>query len=372
MELLICPSFSQKGIEMKKDKAELSSSSAHTKLMPCGYKPMNTIRHFLFLGIVPSFIFLILAVLTLSWVQNIHLSNALQSDLNSTYHLFYGELYKEATMVNLLVDQLAENSEVRDAFLNQERERLLKTARPFFQNFRADYDITHCYFHTMDKEVFLRVHYPDLHGDVIDRFTLNEAEQTGSVSYGLELGTLGTLTLRVVMPWRVNDQIVGYLEIGKEIDNILVEMKKILEVDFVLIINKKHLDKENWGQGGYGLIDEVSDWDQFPDVVVFGTTRETLPPIIDVDLSRSHHYRDNPMLEFNENGHQYLAGFAPLLDAANMDIGDIILIKDFSKMKTVAKRITLLVLTGYFFTVLLYIGFVFYYLRRTRANGLTS
>ncbi|MFN2367129.1 MAG: cache domain-containing protein, partial [Desulfurivibrionaceae bacterium] len=197
------------------------------------------------------------------------MANAIQSDLNSSYHLFYGELYKEAAMLNLMAEQLAENREVRGAFLDKERERLHKVVRPFFQNFRADYDVTHLYFHTLERNTFLRVHFPEMHGDPIDRFTLKEAEATGSVSYGLELGPMGTLTLRVVMPWRVDGRIIGYLELGKEIDQVLAEMKKILEVDFILIVNKDHLNKDSWGKGKHGLPVEGGDWNQFPDFVVF-------------------------------------------------------------------------------------------------------
>ncbi|MDF1578930.1 MAG: cache domain-containing protein [Desulfobulbales bacterium] len=294
------------------------------------------------------------------------MSNAVQSDLNSSYHLFYGELYKEAAVLNLLAEQLAESRDARNAFLGGERERLLKVARPFFQNLSAEYDITHCYFHTVERNVFLRVHYPDLHGDPIDRFTLREAERTGSVSYGLELGTMGTLTLRVVTPWRVDGRVIGYLELGKEIDQVLDEMKKILEIDLVLIVDKQYLDKEKWGQGEYGSPGEAGDWDQFSDFVVFAMSREKMPPVIQVDLSRPHHFHENLILEFREAGQQYLAGFAPLLDASNKDIGDIILIKNFTELKTVAQRVTLVVLFGYFFSILLYIGFVFAYLRRIK------
>lgn len=325
---------------------------------------INTLKHFLFLGVIPSVIFLVLAVLSLSWVQNIHLSNAIQSDLNSSYHLFYGELYKEAVMLNLLTDQLADNEEVRSAFLNEERDPLSKIVRPIYQNLRADYDITHCYFHTTEKTVFHRAHYPELHGDRIDRYTLKEAERTGSVSYGLELGPLGTLTLRVVVPWRVDDRIIGYLELGKDVDHVLGEMKKILEVDFVLIVNKKLLDKEEWLKGEADRLDRIGDWDQFPEVVVFGMTREKMPPILDLDLSRPHHYHEDLILEFDEDGRRHLAGFAPLLDASNKEIGDMILIKDFSALKSVAHRVTLLVLAGYFLSVLLFVVFIYAYLRR--------
>ena len=241
----------------------------------------------------------------------------------------------------------------------------MEATRPFFLDIRGKHQITHLYFHSLDRTNFLRVHYPELSGDTINRFTLSEAERSGLVGYGLELGTMGTLTLRVVVPWRVNGKLVGYLEMGKEIDNVIDEMKKILEVDLLLVVNKRHLNIEGWKEG-YGKGEQFSHWDQFPDVVVFGSTVDELPPLINKDLSRPHHLHKDLLMEFTVNGYKYIAGFAPLIDASEKDIGDIIIIKDFESITAVAKNITLLVLTGFLLCILLYIGMIFIYLRRMK------
>jgi hypothetical protein len=326
-------------------------------------------KHFLYLGAIPSVIFLVFVILSLSWVEEIHQSNLMQSHLNHSYRMFYGELYEEARTIKALSGQVTGIKGIQDAFQAKNRELLQKTTQPIFNKIREDYEITHCYFHSLDRTSFLRVHMPDFFGDVINRFTLKEAERTGTVSYGLELGPLGTLTLRVVVPWRVDGQLVGFLELGKRIDNVIHEMKKLLEVDLMLVVNKQYLDKEEWEKAEFGQGGLLNDWDHFPDVVVFGMTLPEVPPLLDKDLkdfSPSHDRHKDLLLEFDIDSRQHLAGFAPLLDASDKEIGDIIIIKDFTDLQAVGTRLISLLLTGYVLCLLLYMVFVFVYLHRLK------
>lgn len=319
-------------------------------------------KHFLLLGVIPSVLFLAFVIMSQSWQQEVHQVNSMQSTLNHSYHMFYGELYEEAKIISALTELLTQSKVVQDAFLKGDEEELLEKVSPFYQKMNNEYNITHCYFLSNDKEVILRAHYPDYSGDIIDRFTLNEAVKTEAVSYGLELGTMGTLTLRVVLPWRVGGKVIGYLELGKQVDHVINEMKKTLEVDLVLVVNKEHLS-ETAGEDGYGIKKPVfDDWDQFPDVVVFGMTMDRMPPIINSDLAMAHHSHKDLMLDISVDGRQFLAGFAPLYDASDKDIGDIVIIKDFTELKAVEKRLTLLMIAGYILCILLYMTFVFAYL----------
>ncbi|MCC6933984.1 MAG: hypothetical protein IT292_12170 [Deltaproteobacteria bacterium] len=77
------------------------------------------------------------------------------------------------------------------------------------------------YFITPDRTCILRVHKPEKQGDIINRFTTLEAERTGKLAAGIEIGPLGTFTLRVVNPVYSKGMLVGYLELGKEIEDNL-------------------------------------------------------------------------------------------------------------------------------------------------------
>lgn len=50
------------------------------------------------------------------------------------------------------------------------------------------------------------MHQPDRYGDIIARATAKQAELTGQRTAGIELGPLGRLSLRVVVPWDVAER----------------------------------------------------------------------------------------------------------------------------------------------------------------------
>jgi len=113
------------------------------------------------------------------------------------------------------------NNEIKAAFMARDRELLLKLAEPLYKRLNSDYEITHFYFTGPDRMNLLRVHSPGRYGDRIDRTTTLDAERTKKAAWGTELGPLGTFTLRVVLPWYEGKRLIGYLELGKELDHIL-------------------------------------------------------------------------------------------------------------------------------------------------------
>ena len=55
----------------------------------------------------------IIVILSLTWEQKVHQTNAMQSHLNHSYHMFYGELYEEAKIINAMAEQLIQNREIK-------------------------------------------------------------------------------------------------------------------------------------------------------------------------------------------------------------------------------------------------------------------
>ena len=54
------------------------------------------------------------------------------------------------------------------------------------------------------------------------------------------------LTLRVVYPWFVDNEIIGYIELGKEIDYFTPELAKLYDVNVIFTINKDLISKEDY------------------------------------------------------------------------------------------------------------------------------
>jgi PAS domain S-box-containing protein len=175
---------------------------------------------------------------------------------------------KDIMELDCILDALKENPLLQQLFLDRNRAALLNTVRDIGQHFKDHCQITHFYFHEPNGVNFLRVHQPDRYGDRIDRLTLRQAATTGKTVSGLELGPLGTLTLRVVMPWYVDKKLIGYLEIGKELAATLSIFDDIGSIDgYRLTVNKTNIDQQGWEQG-MAMLGRSANWSALPDSVI--------------------------------------------------------------------------------------------------------
>jgi hypothetical protein len=101
-------------------------------------------------------------------------------------------LAEQSRTLDALGQVLLLDTGLREALKDRDRERLLANYEQVFLKLRGGHGITHFYFVGTDRVCLLRVHKPGKHGDLIDRFTMREAERTGMAAVGLELGPLGT------------------------------------------------------------------------------------------------------------------------------------------------------------------------------------
>jgi len=145
---------------------------------------------------------LLLGGFVVSFYQNQkeHLHADTIKKLESVNKLFITQLDNDAQMMGAGLKVVLRDKQLMAALRNKGRGALLKRSLPLFEQLRASHRITHFYFTGPDRVNILRVHKPDKYDDKIDRYTTLEAERSGKLSYGIELGPLGTFTLRVVAP----------------------------------------------------------------------------------------------------------------------------------------------------------------------------
>lgn len=252
-----------------------------------------------------------------------------RSSLLAVGEMFRGKLNEDALLMEGFIDFIKKDQQLRNAWLAKERETLLHIATPIFKNMRSRYNITHFYFHDVKQVNFLRVHNPSRYGDYINRSTMAGAIDYGETVHGIELGPFGTLTLRVVSPWRIDGQQVGYIELGKEIEHITPTLSKILRADLIFAIDKSHLDRTKWEEG-LQMTGRSGNWDQLRDFVIVDHTVDLEFSKLQRYLKQDHRAHARLLFDMVSGDRRYRGGFVMLSDHAGRDLGDIVVIRDIT------------------------------------------
>jgi len=209
------------------------------------------------------------------------------------------------------------------------RNALLERMQPVFTQLHNEYGISHFYFHNNKRINVLRVHQPNRFNDTIDRFTTMEAERGGRMTHGLELGPLGTFTLRVVEPVFRDKRLIGYLELGEEIDALMLGFKEMAQVELYTFINKKYLNRTEWQQG-MAMLSRPDNWEQLPDKVLISKTLRAMPNEVKRIVAEGER-NINPvdaMVRINQRDFSYW--FMPLKDVGNREVGTLLLLHDIN------------------------------------------
>ena len=280
-------------------------------------------------GIVIIFL-IIISIFSVYNLQKHEIDCAVQEKIDSITVLFENELDREATLMMGILDRFNDDPVMQSAWINKDRAELYDYSKPIFDDIESKYDITHFYFTDIDRVNFLRVHSSDRNGDLINRYTTIQASKTGETSYGIELGPYGTFTLRVVHPWRINDEIVGFIELGKEVHHFTVILAEILDVDLVVLIEKENVDRAGWEEG-LKIFNRSGNWDQLVSCVVIDYTFDELSTNLTKFLRKDCSDHENFRFDTSQNDKSYRSGYVPLYDASGKDVGDIVVFFDVTK-----------------------------------------
>jgi len=288
----------------------------------------------------------------------------------------------EVSMLEAAIESIAVNRELTKQFLAGDREQLLDNTQILYHILKQKHNVTHFYFHNLDKTNFLRVHHPSRYGDQIDRYTLKKAIATRQVASGPELGPLGTYTLRVVKPWLHESQIIGYLELGVEVDHLFSELHKLTGTDLAIFLDKTYLDREQW-LNDKDFLGHERNWEQFPDYILVSNYGE----IKDKWLQGPDSSQSSSFFFLKENN---LVESFPLLDVSNRNVGRMILKIDVSDIRKEAIKLaiigTCIIFLGLFSVISILLRYSRmvekklnnetiakdFYLKRSKHDGLTK
>ena len=262
---------------------------------------------------------------------------------------------------------LLEDPYIKQTFLQQDRKGLHAVTAPTFDVLKKQFHITHWYFHYPEtgpqataKKCFLRVHNLPKHSDVITRFTYEGAVKSKTFSSGKELGKTA-FALRVVHPFYHNGQLIGYMELGQEIDHFLGQMKKQTRSDLGILIKKQYLDREKWKsiRETKGLRD---NWNDQKDVLLVDQTDSSVA-IFDSRVNIDDVPAAGKILGRLSKGSQiFVRGIFPIYDAGNRKVGGVFFVHDVTGLYLTMRKmqgITVAVILAFIVLMSALIMFVF-------------
>lgn len=245
----------------------------------------------------------------------------LASTLRSVERLFSLQIENDASRLHAALCPISRDGDIAEAFLNGDRIALLAETAPLFERLRGQHRVTHFYILDVERRVVLRVHQPDMHGDIVGRTTTLQAQRSGSETHGIELGPLGTLTLRAVKPWRHDGRLIGYLELGEEIGHVGEEIHHALGVDLLVAVQPRFL----------GSVGESVESAGESEPVILSNTLDEVPPGIAAQLRGGEGAR--PVQEALHRGQSLYTAMLPLSDAAGRVIGNIVVVRDVTSLQ---------------------------------------
>jgi len=320
----------------------------------------HTIKIHILIPLIVSLITLLLVfIFDIYQSKQKEIEFALQRAMKAVPDVLDMELKNDADMMMAVIKTLNENRDLMLAFRTRDRNKLLTLTGPLFNMLRSSHNITHFYFTDPQRINLLRVHKPEKYGDVINRYTLDRAESTGKTSYGIELGPLGTFTLRVVQPLYDEKGLIGYLELGEEINYLIPKVSKVTGTELYISIKKKYLVRKNWEEG-MRMLGRTGDWDMFSDDVIIAQTLREIHKCVSDFFSGKRHIHDMiHMINTSMKDEQtFRSIIAPFADARGTEVGHIVIMLDvteslaFIKNSIFRESIFFLAIGSILFTIL--------------------
>jgi len=228
--------------------------------------------------------------------------------------------YEEERLSSLLT-LMEEDDSLVEAFARGDRPALLADAGALWVKLRATDEVTHWYFHPADPAagVFLRVHQPELRGDVVRRPTFLRAVATGAEARGLELGRTA-YAVRVVRPLVWKGKLLGYLELGTDIDAFVERLHRLTGYEYGLLLEKRQLDRFSWQRVG-GHPERWDEREELLEVTNTGGDASLLR-----GLERMAQVPGQPALLGRESrdGRTWTRGIFPLFDGEGKLVGAVV------------------------------------------------
>jgi PAS domain S-box-containing protein len=258
--------------------------------------------------------------------QNAIRENEVNARVAATHRYIRRSFEQDKALMIALLRILEENAALQAVVRARDVAAAARLGAPLFKHMKEENGISHFYIMARDQTILARLHQPALYGDVNDRATAVVAARSGKVAAGFEVGWLGDVVLRVVVPLRQDGQVIGYLELGRDLERIIRPISHILNVDLVFL-----------GRSGIDSADQLA---------IMASTVADIAPSLRASLERFVADGNARLVPQSGDDGLQIAGFA-LHDAAGRDTGILAVISDLSALEAISHRKMLAILGFY-------------------------
>jgi PAS domain S-box-containing protein len=238
--------------------------------------------------------------------------------------------------------------------------------QPIFKSLNQKSGVTIFSLHDNNKKCILQVHNPTKCEGVSDSFTLRQAELTEKISSGIEPGPHGTFILRIVEPVFNHQKLVGFLELGKEIDDIFHSLSDRMGGQLIVFAGKQYLTQQEW-VNRMTKLGHNSDWNRFPHTAVIYASKHNFSDSLGLMADRSFHdpghHEINHQVDFDSRS--WNVSGTSLTDASGKDVGRILILTDSTLLQAEFSRLTLLGGTAVALVLFGLLIFIYVLLKRT-------
>ncbi|MBE0501249.1 MAG: hypothetical protein IBX47_07395 [Desulfuromonadales bacterium] len=269
------------------------------------------------------------------------LARTQEMQLQSLTGRYHSYMLERSGLMRSILQQLSRDKAIVAALERRDRPFLLQHSTTLFNELLVEQNITHFYYHTPDGTNLLRVHKPDRYGDLIDRATLHTAQRTNTLADGIELGPLGTFTLRSVLPIHNRSTRVGYIELGEDIGPIIDQLGSESGSQMAVLILKSLLDQEEWLEGRL-MLNETADWDLLPEHVVTGTGNPQILAALP-QLATGKTIDNAESVEVVLEEETYRGRFLNMMDVSGRSVGSLLVLQNVESILQDHKKSTLLI-----------------------------
>jgi PAS domain S-box-containing protein len=226
----------------------------------------------------------------------------------------------------ITLEALSHDSALTGAMRDHDKERLYSLSSLLYERLRRDYGVSHFYFIDEERICLLRVDNPMKSGDRLDSFTAREAESGKKLSSGIELGPMGTLTLRAVIPVQENGRLLGYIELGRDVESILKGFHFESGQGVALFIEKRYLQRTEWEEG-MKVFHRDAGWTLFSNDVLLFSSLGRFPDAFKAVLSAGG---KSESVDAEWDGRPWRITSQALKEVSGRSIGKVILMQDIS------------------------------------------